>query len=183
MWELHLCVHTDHKHPCRKRFWSTGAMLLCSGLVVMMLSRECHRLPFQHLALVKSPELGNKEFLSNDSPQLHLKYSSCQSPKSERWTTLPLASFRFFLSVHRILIRVILYATLLSRIQIFKVSQSSDVTSISSGLPCLVASLHRFIWCVPFFFCWESEPSSSSFCRLNLVLLFWNQTFTYKYIV
>ena len=58
------------------------------------------------------------------------------------------------------------------------VFQSSDVTSISSGLPCLVASLHRFMWWVPFFFCCDSEPSSSNFWRLNLVLRFWNHTFT-----
>lgn len=41
-----------------------------------------------------------------------------------------------------------------------------------------MAILHRLIWCVPFFFCCESEPSSSSFCLLNFVLRFWNHTFT-----
>lgn len=56
--------------------------------------------------------------------------------------------------------------------------QSSEMTSMSSGLPCWVATLQRLTCWVPFLFCCESGDSSSSFCLLCLVLLFWNQTFT-----
>ncbi|KAG7235801.1 hypothetical protein INR49_002188 [Caranx melampygus] len=50
---------------------------------------------------------------------------------------------------------------------------------MSSELACLVAMRHLLMWWLPFFFCWLSGPSSSSFCRLYLVLLFWNHTFTW----
>lgn len=50
---------------------------------------------------------------------------------------------------------------------------------MSSELVCLVAMRHLLMWWFPFFFCWLSGPSSSSFCRLYLVLLFWNHTFTW----
>ena len=57
-------------------------------------------------------------------------------------------------------------------------AQSSEVTSMSSELPCLVAMRQRLMWWLPFFFCWLSGPSSSSFWRLYLVLRFWNHTLT-----
>lgn len=57
--------------------------------------------------------------------------------------------------------------------------QSSEMTSMSSGLPCCVATLQRLTCWLPFLFCCESGDSSSSFCLLCLVLLFWNQTFTW----
>ncbi len=56
--------------------------------------------------------------------------------------------------------------------------QSSEMTSMSSELPCWVATLQRLTCWPPFLFCCESGDSSSSFCLLCLVLLFWNQTFT-----
>lgn len=51
---------------------------------------------------------------------------------------------------------------------------------MSSPLDCLVAIRHRLMWWEPFFFWSDSGPSSSNFCLLYLVLLFWNQTFTWK---
>lgn len=51
---------------------------------------------------------------------------------------------------------------------------------MSSPLDCLVAMRHRLMWWEPFFFGSDSGPSSSSFCLLYLVLLFWNQTFTWR---
>lgn len=50
---------------------------------------------------------------------------------------------------------------------------------MSSPLACLVAMRHRLMWWEPFFFCSDSGPSSSSFCRLYFVLRFWNHTFTW----
>ncbi len=56
--------------------------------------------------------------------------------------------------------------------------QSSEMMSMSSELPCWVATLQRLTCWPPFLFCCGSGDSSSSFCLLCLVLLFWNQTFT-----
>lgn len=50
---------------------------------------------------------------------------------------------------------------------------------MSSPLACLVAIRHRLMWWEPFFFCSDSGPSSSNFCRLYFVLRFWNHTFTW----
>lgn len=50
---------------------------------------------------------------------------------------------------------------------------------MSSPLACFVAMRHRLMWWEPFFFCSDSGPSSSSFCRLYFVLRFWNHTFTW----
>lgn len=50
---------------------------------------------------------------------------------------------------------------------------------MSSPVACLVAMRHRLMWWEPFFFCSDSGPSSSSFCRLYFVLRFWNHTFTW----